>query len=440
MAPALSTEEPPRLSPGEQLILLFKLFVVAPIQVLINLIRCYVLAATRQISLEGWAQIAFYRIALHNFTPSELRVLSPPTRVAYETWVTRRRGRAEAALKAGGKPAATGGGNNSSSSSSSIREEAFLASRLAVDVEVLPDGRSSLLWLGDRRRAKRFVYFLHGGGYVVPAQPGHFEWCARAYLLASPAADKRREYDDDDDGDGDEVAVALLQYSHSPEAKYPTQLRQAADGLARLLTSSSGRPVRPSNVVFGGDSAGGNLTAQLLGHLLHPHPAARAVPISEPFAGAFLVSPWLSTHNDWASVRRNSGIDMISSRAMPGVSDGLLEDGKGGGRLHEAEMREGKGWAMPMDLPEPGRVEWFRGLGRVVRRVYVTAGEQEILLDQCVACADAVRRGNSTGDVEVRLEVMKSEAHDWLLLEGQREVEGDATRRMKEWFKGVFWA
>ncbi|KAL1843961.1 hypothetical protein VTJ49DRAFT_6365 [Mycothermus thermophilus] len=432
MAAASSRQVPPQLSPGEQFILLLKLFFVAPIQILINLIRCYFLAAIRRSSFQGFAQIAYYRIALHNFTLRELRVLSPPTRVAYETWIAGRRGKAEAAL-AGGAKGTTAGGRR-------LSEEAFLKSRLAVDVEVLPDGRSSLLWIGDRKRASKFVYFLHGGGYVVPAQVGHFEWCMRAYLLASPAAAGSQGGGGGEGMADDEVAIAVLQYSHSPEAKYPTQLQQAADGLAHLLASSSGAPVRPSNVVIGGDSAGGNLVAQLLGHLLHPHPAATEVSLSEPLAGAFLVSPWLSAHNDWASVRRNSGIDMISSKTMPKVSDGLLDGGKGGERLHEAEMREGKGWAMPMDLSEKGRVEWFRGLGRVVRKVYVTAGEHEILLDQCVAFVDAVRRGNAQGEVEVRFDIMKSEAHDWLLLEGQREMEGDATRRMREWFRDIFWA
>jgi hypothetical protein len=75
----------------------------------------------------------------------------------------------------------------------------------------------------------------------------------------------------------------------------------------------------------------------------------------------------------------------------------------------------------------------------VVEKVYVTAGEQEILLDQCVALVDAVRRGNDAKEVEVRFDVMRDEAHDWVMLEGQREVDGEATRRMREWFRGVFW-
>jgi acetyl esterase/lipase len=333
--------------------------------------------------------------------------MSPPTITTYTAWLTRRQSRAAAIA----------------SKNPSDKEAAFLASRLKLDTEPLPDGRSSLLWIGDRHRATKFVFFLHGGGYIAPALKGHMEWCARAYLLASPAAGTK------DAGQEDEVAVAVLQYAlAAPGAQYPTQLQQAADGLAHLLASDR---VRPGNLVIGGDSAGGNLTAQVLGHLLRPHPAAREVVLEEPLAGTFLVSPWLSATLDWASVERNGGIDMLSPRRM---TNGV-EDVVGGVDMYETEMREKNGWAMPMDLEDAEG--WFRGLEKVVKEVYVTAGEQEILLDQGVAFADVVRRGSP--GVPVKLEVMKDEAHDWILIEGEKGVDGDATKRMRAWFTGVFW-
>jgi acetyl esterase/lipase len=327
--------------------------------------------------------------------------MQPPTIAAYTTWLTRRQSRAAA----------------KSRRDASDTEAAFLASRLKLDTEPLPDGRSSILWIGDRHKATKFVLFFHGGGYIAPAMPGHMEWCTRAYLLASPAAagvDK-----------GEEVAIAVLQYTLCPHGHYPTQLQQAADAMAHLF--ASGR-VTPGNLVIGGDSAGGNLTAQVLGHLVRPHPAAREVVLGEPLAGAFLVSPWVSGRpSDWASMDRNAGIDMISGKLRSWALEG--ED-------YQAEAREKKnGWAMPMDLEDAEG--WFRGLDRVVKEVYVTAGEQEVLLDQGVAFAETVRRGNP--GINVQLEVMKDEAHDWILLEGEKGIDGDATRRMRKWFEGVFW-
>lgn len=330
--------------------------------------------------------------------------MSPSTKAIYKAWLARRHARAL---------------QSTSTTNPPNKESAFLASRLTHDVEALPDGQSSLLWIGNRHKATKFVLFFHGGGYIAPALAGHFEWCARAYLLASPAAARS--------ADEEEVAVAFLQYTLCPGEVYPTQLRQATDALRHLLASG----VRPGSLVIGGDSAGGNLTAQVLGHLVRAHPDVGEVRLEAPLAGAFLVSPLLSFRNEcWGSVARNGGIDMLSSKTTDTLAQWVVEP-----EGFAAEMAAQKGWAMPMDLEDPE--VWFRGLERVVKEVYVTAGEQEILRDQGVAFADAVRRGNP--GVTVKLDVSEDEAHDWILMEGARGVDGDATKRMRTWFGGLFW-
>ncbi|KAG7294066.1 hypothetical protein NEMBOFW57_004128 [Staphylotrichum longicolle] len=382
----------------------------APPQLLLNLLRCYTLATLRGISLRHYAQCAFYRFALHSLTPRQLQFMSAPTLAVYNSWLPRRQSRAAALA-----------GNKRSGNTQDDKHAAFLASRLTLDTETLPDGRSTILWMGNRHKATKFVLFFHGGGYIAPAIPGHFEWCTRAYLLASPAAATGK------DGE-EEIAVAFLQYTLCPDTHYPGHLRQAVDAMAHLF--ASGR-VTPRNLVIGGDSAGGNLTVQVLGHLLRPHPTVRELALEEPLAGAFLVSPLLSVRTEcWASVARNEGIDMISTRSMRMMTPWIL-----GPTEFRAEMAEQKGWAMPMDLEDPE--SWFRGLERVVKEVYVTAGEQEIFRDESVGFADAVRKGNP--GITVQLEVPKDEAHDWILMEGDKGVDGDATKRMRAWVQGLFW-
>jgi hypothetical protein len=39
----------------------------------------------------------------------------------------------------------------------------------------------------------------------------------------------------------------------------------------------------------------------------------------------------------------------------------------------------------------------------------------------------------------VKLEVPKDEAHDWILMEGDKGVNGDATKRMRAWVQSLFW-
>ncbi|KAK0649537.1 Alpha/Beta hydrolase protein [Cercophora newfieldiana] len=391
----LRDREAPQLSLAAKVRFISYMVFLAPPQILFNVVRSLCLATARGIPLRYFANSAFCRFSLEKIAPLEIQFTIPSTAKLYASWIKSRA--------------------KSADSKRNDVVEQYAASRLKHDVEALPDGASSLLWVGDRSRATKFVYFFHGGGYISPLQPGHLEWCLRAYVAA--AAEQP----------GEEVAVAVLQYTLCPAAQYPTQLAQAAAGLAHLLASG----VRPRDSVIGGDSAGGNLTAQLLGHLLHPHPAAEKITLSEPLAGAFLVSPVVSRRTDYKSFVDNGSIDMLCPAIIRKTCDGVL----GGVASYEAEVNEGKSWAMPLD----GDAEaWFTGLKDVVRAVYVTAGAQECLLDQSVEVAECIRKGNP--GLDVRLEVSKNEAHDWILMEGEAKADGDATRRMRAWATSALWA
>ncbi|KAK0724591.1 Alpha/Beta hydrolase protein [Lasiosphaeris hirsuta] len=389
MASATATS----LSLTEKLALILRLAFLGPPQLLLEVTRCVTLAAVRGIPVRHYVHSAFNRFALGILSTRQLQFMTAPTATVYERWIPSRKA---LALK----------------SPSPLAQ--YAAARLHHTVDPLPDGASALLWVGDRKNATKVVFFLHGGGYAAPLLPGHLEWCLRAYVLAAASHA------------GEEVAVAVLQYTLCPPAQYPSQLKQAVAGLAHLLKSG----VRPRDLVIGGDSAGGNLTAAVLGHLLHPHPEAVRVTLSEPLAGAFLVSPWVSAKEGGKSFEDNLYIDMLSPTITRKTAAGLLA----GVRSYEVELGEGKLWAMPVD----GDAEaWFAGLDKVVNTVYVTVGEQEMLLDQGVELAEAIRRGNPA--VGVRLERAKDEAHDFILLEGAAQIDGDAMARMKAWVSVAFW-
>ncbi|KAK4176853.1 Alpha/Beta hydrolase protein [Triangularia setosa] len=393
MSPAAS--KPITLSLLGKLSLLFKLLIIAPPQLLLNNLRCHLLALSRGASFNYYALCAFNKFALRHLTPLQLQFILPPTIALYKSWVRRH---STSAIK-----------RLSTFSATPPNPEDLVLSDLKVDIESLPDGQSSLLWLGDRTKASKVVLFLHGGGYAVPMLPGHVNWCFRSYLLASPG----------------DVAVAVLQYTLVPHGRYPTQLKQAAAGLDHILKAGV---VRPGDIIIGGDSAGGNLTCSLLSHLLHPHPEAVAINLAQqPLAGAFLVSPWVSARTDGSSFKKNGGIDMLSTPTIDSAC----------GHLLPKDLKEGEeGWSMPVDLPQDKQEEWFAGLDKVVSKVYITAGEQEVFLDQSVQLAEVFKKANKKLDVKV--ELMKSEAHDWILLEGEKKHDGDATKRMRTWVKGLW--
>jgi acetyl esterase/lipase len=105
------------------------------------------------------------------------------------------------------------------------------------------------------------------------------------------------------------TSIFFLEYSLSDQAKYPTQLREAAEAYRYLVDELN---ISPSRVTIGGDSAGGNLTLQLVRHIVDPHPD-----ISITFATSYkpakciLVSPWLSMDHSSGGYTRNKDNDIM---------------------------------------------------------------------------------------------------------------------------------
>ncbi len=58
------------------------------------------------------------------------------------------------------------------------------------------------------------------------------------------------------------------------------------------------------------------MALSLLSHLLHPSPEIQPkIQLSEPLAGAILISPWVKFATDDDSVKRNATSDMVTPQA-----------------------------------------------------------------------------------------------------------------------------
>jgi acetyl esterase/lipase len=264
------------------------------------------------------------------------------------------------------------------------------------------------MWIGDRERASKFVLFFHGGGYMAPLQEGHLNWCWNAYI------EGQEEH---------EVAVAVLEYDLAPRSKYPSQLRQAAAALNHLLRTG----VEPQNLILGGDSAGGNLSAQLLYHMSHPMQRIEPVRLNgRQIAGVFTVSPWVSGRTDTRSFHDNGSIDMLSAPIVKQTLEQTLrpEDI----RLHGRRANP----ALPLD----GDHSWFRDIQMMTEALYITCGGLEVFRDHVCDFSEAVRIRNP--DLKLTLEVTQNELHDSILLEGAHELIGVATQRMRRWASSRF--
>jgi acetyl esterase/lipase len=220
--------------------------------------------------------------------------------------------------------------------------------------DMLPEG-AKLHWIGPRRDESHHKVFLffHGGGFVIPARADYFPFLESLQKALSVEVG--------------EVGVAALEYSLAPDSPVPTQLRQANAALTHLLQKG----IPPSNIVIGGDSAGGSLTLQLASHLLHPLASIPAPPtLSEPLAGALLISPWVAYNIDAPSYVRTDGKDLIFSRSYKLMAD----------QVNLGVTPELKHHVEPASAP----ADWWTGLDRVYPRILITTGENEGLFDPII--------------------------------------------------------
>ncbi|RFU81124.1 alpha beta hydrolase fold [Trichoderma arundinaceum] len=321
------------------------------------------------------------RAVLGVLTAQEIQTILPSTEESYRIWVRRKE---------------------------KLTKSPDLKERIQCDIQPLPEGGSSILWVGNRHKARKVVLFLHGGGYVMPSQVGHFECVWNTFILSGVES-------------GTEVAVAFLQYSLAPTWKAPVQLRQAASALSEILNAG----FSAKDIVIGGDSAGGNLTMQLLHHIVDPHAEACRISLQEPLAAAILVSPWLSSDFSSSSFIENETNDMLSKSIMSSLKADTWV------REEESSSDGQSSWIEPLDW----KGAWLNKVDSAVRKIHITVGEREVLSDQGKLMAKTIT-SLQTG-VEVSLESDPKAAHDLIVAEGMLEQIGEATIRMKQWFKGL---
>jgi acetyl esterase/lipase len=212
-----------------------------------------------------------------------------------------------------------------------------------------------------------------GGGFAIPAIAAHFEfWLDMLQALNET---------------GHDLAVFFPQYTLTPHATYPTQLRQAVEAL-RYIINETGRS--PANVIIGGDSAGGNLTAATLLHLSHPHPEIEPLALSAPLAGVFAYAPWINFSTEWPSMKDNLWKDIITPDVLTRWS-----------ASYRAE-KPADNWNEPLNAP----AEWWDGAK--AERILVLAGGDEILLSPI---QEFVKKIKSVFE-EVTFVVGYDESHD----------------------------
>ncbi|KAI1207991.1 Alpha/Beta hydrolase protein [Annulohypoxylon truncatum] len=258
--------------------------------------------------------------------------------------------------------------------------------RFRSDIVKLPDG-SLGCWVGDRNAETILVWF-HGGGFAYMASTAHVEFLLDVVAQASKH--------------GLSLAVFLLQHDVAPQAQYPRQLEQAVTTI-RYLTEDFGKSY--SQLLIGGDSAGGNLTIGLLSHLSHPHPTIPALNSHGwNIKGAILLSPWVSLLDlDSQSFRENRPKDGLSGPGLKAWANAFMKPAQ----------RDN------YNCPLYATSEWWRDVR--AESILVLAGENEILVDQIRQFAEKLKEHN---EEEVDILISPGEAHNPPVDERQLGIHG----------------
>lgn len=277
--------------------------------------------------------------------------------------------------------------------------------------------------------SRRAIFYLHGGGYVVPpSAPGQV---GMALEMAKTA---KARY------------LLVLEYGLAPEVAYPGQLVQAAaalkvlcakacsdvakdvtgsDGAAEELVSKFDGPSIAEDLVLIGDSAGGHLILSLLAHLKSPCPHAPSIKLPQPLRAAVMLSPWVTTSYDAPSYTSNAGVDFLQRHQM----------------VYFDEMWKPKRDEVWADLLKaaPTKSFWteiFSGSDRLVASSLITTGSDEVFRDDIVAFADLA--GASGKGSNIKFIECAGEAHVGYVVDFMaNHPEGDMRKGTTEFLKAI---
>ncbi|CZR68092.1 uncharacterized protein PAC_17991 [Phialocephala subalpina] len=348
-------------------------FFVIPMAI-VSIIRTVLRARSRGLDIKVAIRNGIVKSFMANLLPQQLQSLLPSGYTVFERWI------AEKQVSMKEKPESS--------------------------TDILQDGVSKLFWVGCRGLGSNVVLFLHGGGYVLPLSKGHLEWADYFRRVGALA--------------GQQICVALLDYSLCPEATYPKQMQQAVLALERLVSLG----YSPSQIVIGGDSAGGHLSLSLLSHLMHQYPDDKfpALRLSTPLSGCFLVSPLLSLDLDTPSYRENQHADLLSIPVIQDWGEDLFK-----GSQFVNEKQNGKGWGMALSSDKV----WWSRLGEIVKRVYLVSGGEELFRDHIIEFGERLKVADG---VDVSVHINMEEAHDGTFMDFEIGASPSrSTVRLGDW-------
>ena len=241
------------------------------------------------------------------------------------------------------------------------------------------NGVKSELLFWDHDTPRRYVLYLHGGGYVLGSIDTHRELAAQIAYRAN-------------------ARVLVVEYRLAPESPYPAGLNDASKAYRWLLDIG----VTPGQIAFAGDSAGGGLALALMQRI-------KADGGDLPAASVFL-SPWVDLTCTTPSLDTNTATDLI---------------------LNKAQMQSfAHVYAGANPLRDPGISPLFGALSGLPPSL-VQVSRQELLLDDGIRLAEGLQQAGN----QVHISKWSQMPHVWQLLHRYLPQADEALREAGEFLQ-----
>ena len=178
------------------------------------------------------------------------------------------------------------------------------------------------------------------------------------------------------------------------------------------------------------------MALSLISHLLHPHSDVSKVDLSEPLAGAILISPWVKFATDDDSVKRNGTSDYVTASAANRWSSSFL--GTINHAIHlplklVAHILVGSKSLDNYNQPILADVSWFSGIESKVKDILIWGGGGEVLIDSI----DAVSKKLKEAYPKTEYVREAGASHEEFIMErmlGYKE-KAEGTKLVESWLK-----
>jgi acetyl esterase/lipase len=175
------------------------------------------------------------------------------------------------------------------------------------------------------------------------------------------------------------------------------------------------------------------MTLAVFSHILHPRSDVPSVSLGDQkFAGAVLVSPWVTFDQTAPAFKNNASKDILSGPVLKRWSDAFM----------------GKAARDNYTYPLDASPEWWQGLP--VEETLVLTGGDEVFVDDIKVFADKLKVSyhrfcsrerwrtltpiTQTYNAKVELLVSEGECHDSPLIEGMTAAApGKVTKKFYDW-------